>query len=125
MNYWAKDDPLFADGHYVEDWELRRFAQFTTDLQEFVLSEAALGNKLQSIAFPTIFLSGPPVGGVLNLPGGLCFVCPLQHAGTRLYDGDEEGVILHLNSGARVYPSGYESEAKQTRLSAPIPSHGA
>ena len=114
MNYWANGDPLFADGHYVEDWELARFSDFAGEVQQFVKSEAAYGNKIQRIALRTIVLSRPPVQGVLELPDGLCFLCPLQHSGVRVYDGDEDGVILHLDSNARVYPHGFESSPEQS-----------
>jgi len=109
MNYWAKDDPLFADGHYVEDWELKRFCELTPDVQAFVREEASRGNKITSIALTAVTLSAPPTCGLLALPNGLCFLSPLFHTGTRVFDGDQEGVILHLDSGARVYPSGYEA----------------
>ncbi|CAN7436484.1 hypothetical protein LJR129_002821 [Acidovorax sp. LjRoot129] len=109
MNYWAKDDPLFADGHYVEEWELRRFDALTDAVQAFVRVEAALGNKLQSVIERTVVLSHPPHCGVLGLPEGLAFVCPLQHSGVRVYDGDEDGVILAIEGHVRVFPSGFES----------------
>jgi hypothetical protein len=108
MNYWAKDDPLFADGHYVEDWELRRFRALSAPVQTLLRDEAALGNKLQSIVEQTVFLTHPPSCGVLGLPEGLAFLCPIQHEGARVYDGDDEGVILCLQANERVYPSGIE-----------------
>ena len=109
MNYWAQNDPLFADGHYVEDWELRRFEALTAAAQALVRAEAALGNKLQSVLERTVFFTHPPSGGVLNLPPGFAFLCPLHHEGVRVYDGDEDGVILSLEGNERVYPSGLES----------------
>lgn len=121
MNYWAKHDPLFADGHYVEDWELKRFGEFAADFQAFVREEASRGNKITSIAITTVTLSAPPTSGVLALPSGLCFLSPLFHTGIRVYDGDQEGVILHLESGARIYPTGYEAplDIPQTSLRLP------
>lgn len=73
MNYWAESDPLFEDGHYVEEWELQRFQQFSPAVQSFAREQAALGNKVRSIAFPTMFLSAEPTCGPLGLPEGLCF----------------------------------------------------
>jgi hypothetical protein len=110
MNYWAKDDPLFADGHYVEDWELSRFHDLSAPVRVIVGEEAASGNKIQSVLERAVFLSRPPRCGVLNLPAGLAFVCPLQHEGVRVYDGDDKGVILSLDGNERIYPTGMESQ---------------
>jgi hypothetical protein len=110
MNYWAKDDPLFADGLYVEDWEHRRFHALSLPVQSLVRAEALQGNKLQRVLERTVFLSRPPSCGVLGLPPGLSFLCPLQHEGVRVYDGDDKGVILSLERNERIYPSGFESE---------------
>jgi hypothetical protein len=104
MNYWAQFDVLFEDGHYVEEWELQRFQQFSPDVQSFVRAQAALGNKVRSIAFPTIFLSAPPSCGPFGLPEALAFFTPMRHAGVRVLDGDDEGVVCCLSTGQRVYP---------------------
>jgi hypothetical protein len=108
MNYCAKNDALFADGHYVEEWELRRFTELPSVVQDFVRGEASRGNKLQSVLERMIVLTRPPSLGVLALPEGLSFVCPLQHSGVRVYDGDEDGVILAISGDVRIYPSGLE-----------------
>jgi hypothetical protein len=109
MSYWAENDPLFADGHCVEDWELRRFEALTARAKALVRAEAGLGNKLVRVLDRTVFLARPPSCGVLNLPSGFAFLCPLQHDGVRVYDGDEDGVILSLEGNERIYPSGLES----------------
>jgi hypothetical protein len=113
MNYWALDDPLFVDGYYVEAWELVHFGQFAAEIQEFLRSEAKRGNKIRGISFPTVFLSSPPTTGVLGLPDGFSFLCPIQHQGVRVYDGDEDGVCLHLESGARFCWSGHKAAVEQ------------
>jgi hypothetical protein len=104
MNYWAKSDSLFEDGHYVEEWELQRFQQFSPAIQAFVREQAALGNKVRSIAFPTVFLGASPSCGPVRLPEGLAFFTPIFHTGVRVLDGDNEGVICCLSTGQRVYP---------------------
>ena len=109
MNYWANNDPLFADGHYVEEWELSRFKALSQELQAFLQAEASAVNKLQSITGRTVFLSAPPCRGIYALPDVFCFFCPIHHTGTRVLDGDEDGVIVNLTTGERIYPSGFES----------------
>jgi hypothetical protein len=108
MNYWAKDDPLFADGHYVEDWELSRFDELSPPVRALVLSEAAAGNKVETIHRHFVKLQRPPSCGVLDLPEGLAFFCPIYHEGTRVYDGSEDGMIKNPETGETVIPSGHE-----------------
>jgi hypothetical protein len=108
MNYWAKDDPLFPDGHYVEDWELARFEELSLPVRSLVLSEAAVGNKIAAINGSFVQLQSPPTCGVLGLPEGLAFFCPIYHEGTRVYEGAEEGIIKNLETGEAVFPSGQE-----------------
>jgi hypothetical protein len=106
MNYWAQNDPLFVDGHYVEEWEVLRFDELPTDLRTFIRSEAAQGNKIETISRSMVVLSQPPLVGVLNLPSSIRFVCPIKYEGVLVYDGDQDGVIVHLPSGFRIFPSG-------------------
>lgn len=111
MNYWAKNDPLFADGHYVEDWELQRFASLSTALQAFVRAEASRGNKLTSVSKGFASLERPPSGGVFGLPDGLVFVCPIHFERNAFYfESDVGGVIVAADTYDRLYPSGYEPE---------------
>ena len=109
MNYWAKDDPLFSDGHYVEDWELERFQELSSPVRALVLGEASTGNKIVSIHRGFVQLQRPPSAGVLNLPEGLAFFCPIYHEGTRAYDGAGDGIIKNPDTWETVFPSGYES----------------
>ena len=109
VNYWAKDDPHFEDGHYVEDWELRHLTNVSAPIRLLLNSEAKAGNKIKVILEKYIELSSAPSSGVLNLPEGLVFVCPLRHEGTRVYEGEEDGLITNLDTNEIVYPSGHES----------------
>ena len=109
MNYWATDDPHFEEGHYVEEWELRRLANLSAPIRQLLSREATAGNKIRAISERSIELSSAPSGGVFNLPEGLVFVCPLRYEGTRVYEGEEDGLITNLDTGGIVFPSGSES----------------
>ncbi len=108
MNYWAKDDPLFADGHYVEAWERARFNQLSQPVRSLVLSEIAAGNKIAAINASYVRLQNPPTCGVLDLPEGLAFFCPIYHDGTRVFEGAEDGIIKNPETGEVILPSGHE-----------------
>lgn len=108
MSYWAKDDPLFADGHYVEDSELCRFEELSAPVRLLVLREAAAGNKIEAIHRGFVQLQRPPTCGVLGLPEGLAFFCPVHHEGLRVYDGAEDGITKNPATGEAVFPSGHE-----------------
>jgi hypothetical protein len=109
MSYWAEDDPLFANGHYVEEWELERFETFSPEMKAFVRDEARRGNKITSLCKGTVVLQKPPACGVLDLPDGLAFVCPVRFGDVIGYDTDRDGVIVSLCSYERLYPSGLEA----------------
>ena len=111
MNYWATaEDAIFCEAHYVEDWEIARVVALSEPVRAFLAGEAKNGNKIKSINKLSAELSRPPSCGVLNLPEGMAFLCPIHHSGTRLFDGDEDGVLLCLSTTFRIYPTGYEAQ---------------
>ena len=111
MNYWATaEDPIFCQGHYVEDWEIERVEELSEPVRAFLAAEARVGNKIKSINKLSAELAGPPIHGIMNLPEGMAFLCPIHHLGTRRLDGDEDGVLLCLSAGFRIFPTGYEGQ---------------
>ena len=113
MNYWASaEDPTFVCGHYVEDWEVAKAEALSAPIRQLLREEALVGNKIKFIAHRSVELDRPPTCGVLALPEGVVFCCPLRRDGLPRLDGDEDGVIMHLESGQRVFPTGLESPAE-------------
>ena len=111
MSYWAPaDDPHFSEGHYVEPWELERLHSASPVIRELLSQEASHGNKLVAVAERFFQLRAPLRQSVLSLPTGLAFLTPLYPQAVRVLDGDEDGVVLCLASGARVFPHGHERE---------------
>ena len=108
MNYWATEDPLFEDGHYVEDWELRHWEKLSALVRGFVEREAARGNKIRNIGADHVFLMKPPLDGLLALPAGLAFVCPYRRTGVSYFDGDDDGLIMNIATGEYLRPTGTE-----------------
>jgi hypothetical protein len=108
MNYVAADDPLFEDGHYVEEWELRHWQRLSLVVRSFVEFEAARGNKVTAIGADHVFLARPPTDGLLALPEGLAFVCPYRASGVPFYDGDEDGLLMNVHTGEYLRPTGTE-----------------
>ncbi|PZO16084.1 MAG: hypothetical protein DCE87_06905 [Betaproteobacteria bacterium] len=45
MGYVAQSDPIFCDGFYVEDHDLRNWTDVAEPLRRIVESEAKAGNK--------------------------------------------------------------------------------
>ena len=112
MSYWAPaGDPFFSEGHYVEPWELERLNSASPAIRELLAYEASLGNKVVAVAERFFQLRAPLHQSVLALPLGLAFLTPLYPKAVRVLDGDEDGVVLCLSSGARVLPHGHEREA--------------
>jgi len=111
VSYWAPaDDPFFFEGHYVEPWEIERLNSASPAIHELLSCEASLGNKLVAVAERYFQLRAPLRQNVLSLPSGLAFLTPLYPQAVRVLDGDEDGVVLCLASGARVFPHGHERE---------------
>jgi hypothetical protein len=103
MNYWATEsDEVFATGHYVEDWELRRLSELAAPVRALLLAEAAGGNKVIEIAQNFVRLRVAPSCGVFGLPQGLSFCTPVKYSGALHWDGEEEGVIYCPQTGDRV-----------------------
>jgi len=116
MNHWASNDLLFADGHYVEDWEHERFAGLSPALQTFLRDEAARGNKLVGVILGVATLQSPPTTGIFGLPEGLAFLCPISYeANVICYESDQAGVIVAVETYDRLYPSGLEPEEEPWR----------
>ena len=110
MNYWASDeDASFVCGHYVEDWEVAKLQALSEPIRQLLRQEALVGNKIRFIAHRSVELDRPPSCDVLALPEGVVFCCPLGHNHLPRLDGDEDGVIMHLESDQRVFPTGLES----------------
>ena len=108
--YWATDeDEHFEAGHYVEAWELTRVSQLSPGVGELVRRQRTLGNKVRAITGGFVELAKPLGEHVWSLPEGLAFWCPLQEPSVGHYDGDEDGAVVCLTSGTRVFPTGYES----------------
>lgn len=49
MPYTAKDDPVFEDGFFVEDSDLRCWSELAEPLKRVVAAEVAAGNKAFNI----------------------------------------------------------------------------
>jgi hypothetical protein len=110
-SYWAtEEDEHFEAGHFVEAWELARLAQLSPAVTKLLRDEEALGNKIRSIAQGFVELARPVGQRAWCLPEGLVFWCPLQERHIGHYDGDEDGAIVCLATGTRVFLTGYESE---------------
>jgi hypothetical protein len=106
MNYWATDDdPHFAAGHYVEDWEIERLAALSAPVRELLRIEASAGNKITHISERFIKLEKPLGLRVDTLPEGIVFWTPLRDAEPRFWDGDESGVVQCLASRTRIHPT--------------------
>jgi hypothetical protein len=108
MNYWAKDDPLFVDDHYVEDWELKHWNNLSEVVRHFVEDQARRGNKIKHIGSDHVFLVAPPSDGLLALPPGLAFACPYRSTGAYPYEGEEDGIIIAVETGEYLGPTGTE-----------------
>jgi hypothetical protein len=108
MNYSAKGDPLFVDGHYVEDWELKHWSNLSQVVRDFVEDQAGRGNKIRHIGRDHVFLVAPPLDGLLSLPPGLAFACPYRTTGTCPYEGEEDGIIIAVETGEYLGPTGTE-----------------
>jgi hypothetical protein len=108
MNYWAKDDPLFVEGHYVEDWELKHWTNLSQTLREFVQDQARRGNKIKSIGHDHVFLASPPLDGLLELPSGFAFACPYRPTGYGPFECEEDGMIIAVETGEYLGPTGTE-----------------
>jgi hypothetical protein len=46
----------------------------------------------------------------MGLPVGLAYFCPVSFTGTYRYDGAEYGVIANLETGERIFPTGYDAD---------------
>ena len=110
-SYWAtEEDQHFEAGHYVEAWELSRLAQLSRSVIKLLHDERALGNKIRSIGSGFVELTQPIGQRVWSLPEGVVFWCPLQEQPIGHYDGDEDGAVVCLATGTRIFPTGCESE---------------
>ncbi len=49
MNYWAKNDTTWKEGHYVEEWELELLEKINNQLEAILKIELAAGNRITSI----------------------------------------------------------------------------
>ncbi len=108
-SYRATDaDEFFEPGHYVEPWELKRIHQLSAAARELLEGQHAMGNKIRAIAEGFVELQRPLGESVWSLPEGLVFWCPLQEQQIGYYDGDEDGTVVCLATGTRVWPTGYE-----------------
>jgi hypothetical protein len=119
-SYWAtEEDEHFEAGHYVEAWETKRLSQLSPGLASLLQRERAVGNKIRSIGSGFVELTQPIGQRTWVLPEGLVFWCPLQERHIGHYDGDEDGAIVCLATGTRVFPTGYEREPDLGHLSTP------
>jgi hypothetical protein len=117
-SYWATDeDEHFEAGHYVEAWELTRLTQLSPAVSELLRQQHSLGNKVRAIAAGFVELAQPLGEQVWSLPEGLAFWCPLQEPPVGHYDGDEDGAVVCLTNGTRVFPTGHEGASRSDPLS--------
>ena len=49
MNYWAKDDSNWREGHYVEEWEVKLLEKLNNELSLVLKMELDAGNRIASI----------------------------------------------------------------------------
>jgi hypothetical protein len=106
----TEEDEHFEAGHYVEAWEFNRLTQLSPSVKELLRDERAVGNKIRSLGKGFVELAQPIGQRLWRLPEGLVFWCPLQEPSIGHYDGDEDGAIVCLDTGTRVFPTGYENE---------------
>jgi hypothetical protein len=94
MAYIAKDDPVFIDGFCVEGTDTRCWSELAEPLRQFVLFEAAAGNKAFNIIAwhdhtprrICVQLYGPAKSDLSHLPEGLVL-------SRDVYEGDMYAVI--------------------------------
>ena len=109
MNYWALNDALFEDGHYVEEWELQRFGELSEAIRQFIQAEASRGNKIAKIGRGYAFLTKPPTRGLFTLPPPLAFACFYRPELPSHFDWDGDGIILCPHTGEYLGPTGTET----------------
>ncbi len=47
-NYFAKDDPIWVNDHYVEDWEVQHIESLPPELHDILVAETGAGNRVSS-----------------------------------------------------------------------------
>lgn len=106
MGYIAQSDPIFCDGFYVEDHDLRNWTDIAEPLRRIVESEAKAGNKVSHTQRDVqshridISLSGPARSDLSRLPETVALYSTYDDQ-YRVYDS-ELYVIYHLQSGDAV-----------------------